>query len=163
MNPPAIYDQPTGDYGLLMNANEAWIAMIRRIPGSLHDAIALGLTTGVEIVVQKIVRLEPDFMILRGRLAGTQDTGRAILVPYAQLTFVAITRELKDPELEEIFGKAAPAAIADAPAAPAHAAPAEPVSEAKPETPPPEPPKKPEPASRASLVAKLRERIKDKQ
>ena len=79
-----------------MQANQAWIGLFRRIPVDLHDTLALGLTTGSEIVVQKIVKLEPDFMIIRGRLAGTQDTGRLVMVPYPQLTFVAIQRDLKD-------------------------------------------------------------------
>src|ERR1019366_6123338 len=91
-----------------MQANQAWITLFRRIPADLHDTLALGLATGAEIVVQRIVKLEPDFMIIRGRLAGTQDTGRVVMVPYPQLTFVAIQRDLKDSEVEGIFGKGAP-------------------------------------------------------
>ena len=88
-----------------MDANQAWIAMFRRIPADLHDTLALGLTTGAEIVVQKIVKLEPDFMIIRGRLAGTQDAGRIVMIPYSQLTFVAVIRDLQEAEIEAIFGK----------------------------------------------------------
>ena len=69
-----------------MQANDSWIAMFRRIPGNLQDVLSLGLNTGAEIVVQKIIKLEPDFMIVRGRVAGTQDTGRIVLIPYAEIT-----------------------------------------------------------------------------
>jgi hypothetical protein len=149
----------------MTSANEAWITLFRRIPTNLHDTLTLGITTGAEIVVQKIVRLEPDFMIIRGRLAGTQDAGRIVMIPYAQLTFVAVLRDLKDAEIESIFGKAAPAAVADLPSPPANedAAP-EPVAEEPTVNEPAaavNPVKKPEPISKTSLVAKLRDRLKE--
>ena len=145
-----------------MQANQAWITLFWRIPADLHDTLALGLATGAEIVVQRIVKLEPDFMIIRGRLAGTQDTGRVVMVPYPQLTFVAIQRDLKDSEVEAIFGKGAPPPLASLPptadgadaeqeAVMEEVAPNEPTAAAK----------KPEGVSKAVLLAKLRERLKD--
>ena len=137
--------------------------MFGRIPADLEDTLALGLTTGAEIVVQKIIKLEPDFMIVRGRVAGTQDNGRIVLVPYAELTFVAIQRFLKDPEVEAIFGKAAPVGVADlpvatvaegGPAAPADATATQPTAAVNPA-------KKPEQVSKAMMLAKLRDRLKD--
>ena len=146
-----------------MQANQAWITLFRRIPADLHDTLALGLATGAEIVVQRIVKLEPDFMIIRGRLAGTQDTGRVVMVPYPQLTFVAIQRDLKDSEVEAIFGKGAPPTLASLPPT-ADGADAEPESGVEDEV-PNEPTaaagKKPEAVSKAVLLAKLRERLKD--
>jgi hypothetical protein len=150
-----------------MQANQAWIAMFRRIPAELQDTLALGLTTGAEIVVQKIVKLDADFMIIRGRLAGTQDAGRVVLIPYSQLTFVAVIRDLKDTEIEAIFGKGAPPALASMPTLPTgeEAAPTpEPVAEVVPANDPAaaaNPAKKPEDVSKTALLAKLRERLKD--
>lgn len=89
-----------------MQGNEIWIALFRRIPADLHDNLSLGLTTGVEIVTQRILKLEPDFMITRGRLAGTTDPGRIIMIPYTQLTHVSILRVLGEAEVEAIFGQA---------------------------------------------------------
>jgi hypothetical protein len=149
-----------------MQANEAWIALFRRIPTELQENLALGLTTGAEIVVQKIVKLDADFMIIRGRLAGTQDTGRLVMVPYPQLTFVAIARILKDPEIEAIFGKGAAPAVVEMPTpeaeAPAAAeTPAEPAPVSEP-PPPVAPPKKPPTqVSKSVLLAKVRERLKE--
>ncbi len=154
----------------MQQANQAWIAMFRRIPANLQDTLALGLTTGAEIVVQKIIKLEPDFMLIRGRLSGTQDNGRIVLIPYGQLTFVALTRILKDQEVESIFGKGAPPAAADIPLTPVTEE-----GEAQPggttlETVLPDDvdeddkkstPKKPEPVSKSALIAKLRERMKE--
>jgi hypothetical protein len=124
--------------------------------------LALGLTTGSEIVVQKIVRLEPDFMVIRGRLAGTQDTGRIVVIPYAQLTFVAVQKHLQDQEVEGIFGKTAipdgnEVAPPSAEPAPQTAPEPEKVNESPAAV---NPIKKPEAASKAILLAKLRDRLK---
>ena len=148
-----------------MDGNQAWIAMFRRIPTNLHDSLALGLTTGSEIVIQKIDKLEPDFMIIRGRLAGTQDSGRVVLIPYAQLTFVAVQKNLKDNEVEAIFGKGAPVGTADLPT-PAESTPAsepEPAEEAVEVQQPAEQTEstKRSTAQRSALLAKLRTQLKD--
>ena len=152
----------------MQQSNEAWISMFRRIPANLHDTLSLGLSTGAELIVQKIVKLEPDFLILRGRVSGTQDLARVVLIPYSQLTFVSITRLLKDPEVDAIFGKGAPPPITDLPplaagadAASAEAALTETPLETTIEEVAAETPKKPEQVSKTVLLAKLRERMKD--
>lgn len=151
-----------------MQENQAWIALFRRIPAALHDALALGLATGAEIVLQKIVKLEPDFMIIRGRLAGTQDSGRIVMVPYNKLTFVAIPKFLPDAEVEAIFGKGAPPALADIPSAAVEDAaigsevPAENADTQPEATETQAVRKKPEQASKTVLLAKLRDRLKEK-
>jgi hypothetical protein len=115
-----------------------------------------------------MIRLDPDFMIIRGRVSGTQDSGRVIMVPYGELSFVTVARDLKDPEIDAIFGKAAPVAAADLPSLPAStdaATPAEPTAEevAAEELAAEEAnaPKRPEPVSKTALLAKLRERMKE--
>ena len=143
--------------------------MFRRIPANLQDTLALGLTTGAEIVVQKIIKLEPDFMIVRGRVAGSQDSGRIVLVPYPELTFVAIQRFLKDAEVESIFGKGAPTSVAEMDLTPVDDAA---LVDSPPETPAEDatvneataevnPAKKSDAVSKTALLAKLRERLKD--
>ena len=147
-----------------MQADQAWIALFRRIPTDLHDVVALGLTTGAEIVVQKIIKLDPDFMMIRGRLAGTQDAGRVVLIPYSQLTFVALLRDLKDTEIEAVFGKgdaivlATPTVNAESVPAPQPAAKETTVNDPAAAV---NPAKKPEPLSKSMLLARLRERLKD--
>ena len=146
--------------------------MFRRIPTDLHDAVSLGLTTGAEIVVQKIVKLDPDFMMIRGRLAGTQDAGRVVLIPYSQLTFVALLRDLKDSEIESVFGKNDVPIVLATPTVKAEPLPAEPAPQPAPAPPAKEttvnepapavnPPKKPAEVSKSMLLAKLRDRLKD--
>jgi hypothetical protein len=155
----------------MQQSNQAWISMFRRIPADLHEVLVLGLTTGAELVMQKLVRLEPEFMIIRGRVAGTQDSGRVIMLPYGQLTYVAVARLLKDPEVEAIFGKSTVISVGDltmTPPADGAATPETPGEETAPESEPTAAPaehgpavKKPERVSKSILVAKLRERLKE--
>jgi hypothetical protein len=152
-----------------MHTNEAWITLFRRIPESMHDGLAIGLRSGVEVAIQTILKLEPDFIILRGRLTGTQEGGKTLMMPYTEMTVLSIARPMKDTEIEAIFGKGDPPALialppvgADAPAA---AAPAEPpakvatVNDSAAAVNPP--PRKPEQQSKSVMLAKLRERLKE--
>ena len=54
----------------------SWIALFERIPVKLHDQLALTLSTGAEILMQSVLRLESDFTIIRGRMSGSTDAGR---------------------------------------------------------------------------------------
>jgi hypothetical protein len=83
----------------------SWIALLRRIPANLHDGMILSLTTGSEVVVQRFVKLDADVAILRGRMAGTQDNGRLVILPYNNFIAINFTRRLSDEEVEAIFGK----------------------------------------------------------
>jgi hypothetical protein len=81
-----------------------WIGLFKQIPSNLHDALALGLSTGIEIVVQQLLRLDDDFMVLRGRTSGSNDGGRIMILPYGHLVSIAFNRRMMATEVEEIFG-----------------------------------------------------------
>ncbi len=83
----------------------SWIALLRRIPANLHDGLVLTLTTGGEVVVQRFVKLDADVAILRGRMAGTQDNGRVVVLPYNNLIAINFTRRMSDAEVDTVFGK----------------------------------------------------------
>jgi len=146
----------------------SWIALFRRIPANLHDGLVLSLTTGAEVVVQRFVKLDTDVAILRGRMAGTQDNGRLVILPYSNLIAVNFTRRLSEAEVETMFGKntqafaasivlsAAASADADSSDDSAHDASGESgQSEAA------DAPTKPAMPSKTMLIAKLRARLNE--
>jgi hypothetical protein len=140
----------------------SWISLLRRIPANLHDGLNLLLTTGAEVVVQQFVKLDAECLILRGRMAGTQDTGRVVMLPYCNLVAVNITRRLAEPEIEAIFGKDGqpfPAPIALSISSPAEQGDSSPA--ATPERPADDgsPVAKPAMPSKSVLIAKLRARL----
>jgi hypothetical protein len=124
-----------------------WIALFKRIPVDYHDNLVVMMATGAEVVLQTIAYLEPDYMVARGRSAGSTDTGKIFVVPYAQIDYLSFNRKISEPELKALFGAEPTAFVAAAPAA------ADGTAEAAPLPAPPEPPA-PEPAGAAAASAK---------
>src|SRR5207244_1480992 len=75
---------------------------------------------GTEIAVQSLLRIEQEFVALKGRLSGSQDAGRVFFIPYANIDYFGSASPVKDVEFNETFGSlivpaAAPAPVAAAP------------------------------------------------
>jgi hypothetical protein len=81
-----------------------WGDLFRRVPLEAQNALLLGLSNGSEIAVQDLLRIDENFLLLRGRIGGTTDTGRLFCLPYQQLTFCCVTRQLPQELLVHIFG-----------------------------------------------------------
>lgn len=164
-----------------------WLHVLQRIPADLHDTLAAVTTTGTELVIQQIFKLERDFMVVRARTAGTMDTGRTIIVAYAQIDFLAFNKKLDDGAVEAMFAEPMPElaapmsqavavsaptpmpvspAVAPKPVKPA-AAPPPAAAAPKPETTPATPQADPADGkaahiSKTILLARLRERLAEK-
>jgi hypothetical protein len=112
---------------------------------------------GIDISLQSLLRLEDQFLLARGRLAGTTDAGRIFCVPYDRMVSLSFTREMKDARVRDIFGDllipVAAAAPEPAPESPAPAAPA------KVEEPPPPKVEQPPPAPAPAPANPFRERL----
>jgi hypothetical protein len=146
-----------------------WIAFFRRIPSSQHDALTLTTTIGTEIILQRFVRLERDFMIVKGRQSGSQDQAQVHVLPYNQIALVTFTKKMTDGEIQEAVGSPGAAGqlaepddfalpqAANEPAA-AEAAPAPPVAEPTNAGPPAASAKTALP-SKSVLLARLRQRL----
>jgi hypothetical protein len=99
----------------------SWVALFRQIPSNLHDCLVLITSTNAEVMVQSLLRLEVDYVILRGRMSGTIDGGRVMIVPYDQISNVAFAKLLLERDVVNIFGNngtttfAAPIELSKAP------------------------------------------------
>jgi hypothetical protein len=82
----------------------AWSALLQRVPQELHDNLMLLTTIGVEISIQNIVSMEEEYLVIRGRLAGTTDMGRVFMVPYDQINYVGFQKEMNEAQLRALFG-----------------------------------------------------------
>jgi hypothetical protein len=96
----------------------AWISLLRRIPAAQHDSLLLMTTNGTEIVVQRIMRLEGDFLVMLGRLSGSTDEAKCLVLPYDQLTYLAFNKKLTDTEMDKVLAPVAAGGQASALAAP---------------------------------------------
>jgi hypothetical protein len=147
----------------------AWIGLLRRVPAAMHDCLVLMTVTGTQIVLQRLIRLDRDFLVALGRLAGSTDQPKMLIVPYSQMVYLSFNKKLTDEEIQSAIGKpgmgeaaeseagAEPVEIVDFPH-PASAASAEPAPGAGPAA-TPRPTGKVAPPSKSILLARLRERL----
>jgi hypothetical protein len=99
---------------------DLWKALLRRVPPEQIDNLMLMTAQGTEINVQMLLRMEEHWMVLRGRIAGSNDAGRVFCLPYEHLDHVGFQRPLSDVQAQAFCdGAPAPAAPAQAPPEPA--------------------------------------------
>lgn len=96
----------------------AWEVLFRAIPEGQQNNLILITRAGVEISVQCVLRIDPECVVIRGRLSGSQDAGRVFFIPYQQIDNIGFFREMKESEFHEMFagltfpGRPGPAAQA---------------------------------------------------
>jgi hypothetical protein len=93
----------------------AWKAIFNRIPREHHEILMVVTSIGIEINVRNIQLLEPDYVVIRGRLGGTTDAGRLFFVPYDQINYVTFNKEIKEEQIAEMLGTEPPAPKAPIP------------------------------------------------
>lgn len=81
----------------------AWVKLLRHIPSSEQSNLMLVTTSGTEIAIQCLLRLDPECLALRGRLAGSTDSGRVFFVPYSHIDYFGFQQPLKEAEFHELF------------------------------------------------------------
>jgi hypothetical protein len=83
---------------------QIWIDLLRRIPTVFHEGLMIATVTGADVMVQAIVRLEDHYLILRGRPAGTSETGRTLVLPYCQINYLYFPPRLNPHYAAALFG-----------------------------------------------------------
>src|SRR6516165_10370450 len=98
----------------------AWGHLLRQIPTEKYQTLSLVTTGGTEIALQGILRIEREFVAIKGRLSGSQAAGRVYFIPYTHIDYLGTQVEVKDAEFEATFGQLelSSAAVGDAPPSP---------------------------------------------
>src|SRR5262249_37656271 len=102
-----------------------WLSVLGRIPAQQHDSLVIVTTTGCEIVLREIVRVEEEFIILRGRMAGSTAAGPVVILPFDQINSLGFNKLIPEAQLKAMFS-GTPAALvspANGPAVVAQAVP----------------------------------------
>jgi hypothetical protein len=86
--------------------NTDWIRLFKQIPADFHNQVVVVLNNRTEISIETLFRIEASHLLVRGRLGGTTDGGLLFVVPFAEMAAVYINREVKESEVEQIFGPA---------------------------------------------------------
>jgi hypothetical protein len=145
-----------------------WKALLDRIPPEQHNNLVAMTACGIEINVQDVLRLEDEYLVVRGRIAGSNDAGRIFFLPFDRLDHMGFWKPLSEAQIQTLFGvtpSASPPPAEDAAPAAEPIAPApEPVAAPAPAPPlPPEPAPAPAPAgllSRLPSKSKVIERLR---
>jgi len=104
--------------------SSGWVALLRHVPEEQQNQLMLVTAAGTEIAMQCILRIDHEFMAIKGRLAGSQEAGRVFFIPFSQIDYLGFAGEVKESAFHEMFGDLvvpappqAPGNGSDAPAA----------------------------------------------
>jgi hypothetical protein len=91
----------------------AWVALLQRVPPEQWDNLLVMTGNGIGITVKGIVRMEKEYMIVRGRLTGTNEEGGGFFfVPYEQINYVGFQRAIKETVIQSMYAGEPAASIA---------------------------------------------------
>jgi hypothetical protein len=152
----------------------SWTALLQQIPKTQHGNLVFTTAAGLEIAAQSIVRIDSDYVLVRGRQTGVTDGGSFFFIPYERILFVGFQKEVKESVLRAMYGDAVEAeptteALSESSPGDETAPMADPALEATPAAvppvvvtpvPAPEAPKPPI-ANKAALLERLRARRND--
>jgi len=83
--------------------NQNWIEMLSVFPEEEHNSLVIVLQNGGEVNVDVLFRLEPNFVVLRGRVSGQTEEGRGFFIPYSQMLYFRLERATNISELKDIM------------------------------------------------------------
>jgi hypothetical protein len=78
--------------------------LIKRLPLVDHTKVVFVLHSGISINMDLLFRSEPEYLVIRGREAGTNDDGRAFFLPFVEVAYVKIERVIKVSDLKTMYG-----------------------------------------------------------
>lgn len=81
----------------------AWVALLKRFPPAEQEKLMVVTGVGIEVAIQQILIIQEDYMLIRGRLAGSSDTGRVFIIPYDHIDHFGWQKPMKEEEITAIF------------------------------------------------------------
>ncbi|HMP01240.1 MAG TPA: hypothetical protein PKD86_12145 [Gemmatales bacterium] len=83
---------------------EQYIKLFKSLPEAETEMLIVAMKNGMEVAVQRIMRFEEHYMLVRGRLGGTDQGNLIFLIDYDNITFAYFSRVIEDYRVQEIFG-----------------------------------------------------------
>ena len=82
----------------------AWVQLLRLLPPEHLDKLMLITVNGTEINLQSVLRTDPDYLTIRGRLAASTEAGRVFFIPYDQICLLGYKEGIPEAKIQEMFG-----------------------------------------------------------
>jgi hypothetical protein len=83
--------------------NAEWVELLKLIPENQHSQLVIMLSSGSELGIEVVLRLDPSYVVFRGRALGNTEEGRVFFVPLAQIVYMNINRYVREDEIHELF------------------------------------------------------------
>jgi hypothetical protein len=90
------------------------LTTVQKLTPDDRSKIMLVLRNGIGINVEVLFRTEPEYLVIRGREAGTTDENRAFFLPYEEIAYMKLERSVKLTDLQRMYGSASDALSAEA-------------------------------------------------
>ena len=84
---------------------ESWTGILQMIPAEQHHKLVMITHNNTEIHLQRVLHLDRDFIVVRGRLAASTDAGRVFFLPFDQVHYLAFRNPMKEDEILALLGK----------------------------------------------------------
>lgn len=84
---------------------EDCVEMFKRIPEEMLGQVNLILANRFVLSVDAVARFEDTYIVFRGREGGTTDEGRGFFVPYEEVSYIRLEREVRLGEIKRMFGE----------------------------------------------------------
>lgn len=78
--------------------------LLGRIPEVDHPKLNLILRSGPMLCIDTVIRLEPTYIVLRGREGGQVEDERGFFVPYDEIVYMRLEKPCMMSELTGLFG-----------------------------------------------------------
>jgi hypothetical protein len=85
--------------------NTDWVDLLRLIPVEHHNTLVVTTLTGVDLNIELLLRTEEHYLVFRGRISGITDEGRVFFVPYRQIDYLQMNRQVKETEIRRLYGE----------------------------------------------------------
>jgi hypothetical protein len=84
---------------------EHWVSFFQKLPETMHDQVVFSLSTGIDVFNQRFLVYADEYLIIRGRLGGTDESERIFMVPWEELKMIFFSRPVEDEMLVKTFGE----------------------------------------------------------
>jgi hypothetical protein len=84
---------------------EEVLDLIRRVPVEDHTKLVLVLSTGTSVNLDMIARVEPNYIAIRGREAGSNDEGRGFFIPFETIALIKLEKTVRLNEFRAMYNE----------------------------------------------------------
>ena len=79
--------------------------LIKRITKEDISKTVLTLRFNSSVTLDTVVRFEAEYLVVRGREAGTNDDGRGFFIPYDDILFIKLDRLMRLSDFQRLYGE----------------------------------------------------------